>query len=143
MNTLQDGELRNNSLERALTWNPDGLLNGVRHITLGGSIAYLTLESEVLVVSLEEPMQPRLVSRIPLNDPRATALQFRYLFVTTANGLETIDVTNVAAPKSTGSVVEMNDARRVYVARTYAYVAAGSEGLKICLLYTSPSPRDS
>ena len=131
VNTLQDGELRNNSLERALTWNPDGLLNGVRHITLGGSIAYLTLESEVLVVSLEEPMQPRLVSRIPLNDPRATALQFRYLFVTTAKGLETIDVTNISAPKSTGSVVEMSDARRVYVARTYAYVAAGSEGLKI------------
>ena len=131
VNTLQDGESRNNNLKRAVTWNPDGLLNGVRHITLGGSIAYLTLPREVVIVSLEDPMQPELVSRIALDDPRATALQFRYLFVTTSKGLETVDVTNLKAPKATGSVVSINSARRVYVARTYAYVAAGSDGIAI------------
>jgi len=131
VNTLQDGEARNNNLERAATWNPDGLLNGVRHITLGGSTAYLTLPTEVVIVSLEDPLRPELVSRIALDDPRATALQFRYLFVTTANGLETIDVTSAKSPKATGSVVAFDDARRVYVARTYAYVAAGAGGLGI------------
>ena len=131
VNTLQDGELRNNNLSRALTWNPDGLLNGVRHITLGGSIAYLTLPTEVLVVSLQNPLEPQLVSRIPMSDPRATALQFRYLFVTTADGLQTVDVTNNKAPKLSASTITLSDAKRVYVARTYAYVAAGAQGLAV------------
>ena len=39
VNTLADGEPRNNFLKRALTWNPDGVLNGARHITIGGYYA--------------------------------------------------------------------------------------------------------
>ena len=36
VNTLQDGDPRNNFLKRAVTWNKDGVLKGARHITLGG-----------------------------------------------------------------------------------------------------------
>jgi len=67
-----------------------------------------------------------------MDDPRATALQFRYLFVTTARGLEVVDVTQPAAARRVeNNVIAMRDAQRVTVSRTYAYVAAGSEGLVI------------
>ena len=56
----------------------------------------------------------------------------RYLWVTTANGLELFDVTNMEAPTAvTSATVPLADARRVYLARTYAYVAAGADGLVI------------
>ncbi|HYM35018.1 MAG TPA: hypothetical protein VET48_06440, partial [Steroidobacteraceae bacterium] len=51
--------------------------------------------------------------------------------VTTADGLQTVDVTNPAAPKVVGNTITIRDAHRVYVARTYAYVAAGAEGIVI------------
>ena len=63
---------------------------------------------------------------------RATAVQFRYLFATTDAGLQTIDITHpekaVVLPSA---LVPLADARRVYLVRTYAYVAAGAEGLAI------------
>lgn len=132
VNSLVDGEPRNNYLKRALTWNPDGVLTGARHITIGGSNLYIVTARALVVVNVEQPMSPRLVAQLPLNDPRATALQFRYLFVTDADGLEVIDVTHPEAPRLVpGNSIAIRDAHRVYVARTYAYVAAGSEGLVI------------
>ena len=69
---------------------------------------------------------------MPLNDARASALQFRYLFVTDAEGLKTIDVTDPKAPRLVqNNTIRLGDAQRVFVARTYAYVAAGSDGLVI------------
>ena len=41
IDTLTDRDPRNNNLSRALTWNPDGVLNGARHITLAGYYAYI------------------------------------------------------------------------------------------------------
>jgi hypothetical protein len=67
-----------------------------------------------------------------LADGRATALQFRYLFVTDASGLQVIDVTDPNHPRPIeGNRIALDDAQRVYVARTYAYVAAGRQGLAI------------
>src|SRR5690606_9940452 len=42
VNTLADGEPRNNFLKRALTWNPGGVLDGARHNTNGGYYLYIT-----------------------------------------------------------------------------------------------------
>ena len=132
VNTLADGEPRNNFLERSVTWNPDGILDGARHLTVGGHYVYVATPRAVVVVDLDDPRAPRLAATVPLRDPRATALQFRYLFVTTADGLEVVDVTEPTAPRRVeGSRVALPDAQRVYVARTYAYVAAGSDGLVI------------
>jgi hypothetical protein len=132
VDTMSDGEPRNNFLRRAVTWNENGVLAGARHVTLGGHYAYIIANAGLVVVDLDNPLQPRLVATVPLNDGRASALQFRYLWVTTANGLEVFDVTNmenpVAVPEAT---VRLADARRVYLARTYAYVAAGADGLVI------------
>jgi hypothetical protein len=130
--TLADGEPRNNKLARALTWNPDHVLDGARHLTIGGWYVYVTTPRGLVVISIDDPLRPRVVAQLALTDPRATALQFRYLFVTTANGLETVDVTDPAAPRLVpANVVPLKDARKVFVARTYAYVAAGADGLVI------------
>jgi hypothetical protein len=132
VDTLSDREPRNNFLKRALTWNPGGILNGARHITIGGSVLYVTTPTALVVISVEKPLEPKLLATVALSDPRASALQFRYLFVTDAQGLETIDVTHPEkAQRVANNVIPMADAQRVYVARTYAYVAAGAEGLVI------------
>jgi len=69
---------------------------------------------------------------VPLRDARASALQFRYLWVTTAEGLQLIDVTHLDRPVLIPSAtVPLANARRVYLARTYAYVAAKQDGLVI------------
>jgi len=132
INTLADGEPRNNFLRRALTWNPGGILNGARHITIGGSNLYIATPRGIVIVSVDAPLNPKVLSELPLADARATALQFRYLFVTDAKGLEVIDVTHPESPQLVPqNAIQISDPHRVYVARTYAYVAAGAEGLVI------------
>jgi hypothetical protein len=59
-------------------------------------------------------------------------VQFRYAFVVDREGLKVLDVTSLANPTVVpGAKVALPDARNVYVARTYAYIAAGSQGLAI------------
>ncbi len=132
VDTLSDGEPRNNFLSRAATWNENGVLNGARHITLGGHYAYVIADAGLVVVDLDDPLKPKLVATVPLNHGRASALQFRYLFVTDADGLKVIDVTHPTAPRLVpDDTISLADAHRVYVARTYAYVAGGRDGLVI------------
>ncbi|WP_411820240.1 hypothetical protein ABFZ85_02060 [Hyphococcus formosus] len=132
INTLSDGEPRNNFFERAVTWNDGGVLTGARYITLAGHYAYITTPNALVVLDLNDPLSPKATAVIPMNDPRASALQFRYLFVTDAEGLKTLDVTELAQPKPVpGAVVPIQNAKKLYLARTYAYVAAKQEGLVI------------
>jgi len=132
VNTLADGEPRNNFLKRALAWNPGNVLAGARHVTLGGHYAYVMAASGLVIVDLDDPLKPRVAAQVPLASARASALQFRYLFVTTAQGLEVVDVTvPERARRVAGAGVKLGEARGIYVARTYAYVAAGKEGLAI------------
>ena len=141
INTFADGDLNNNFLERALTWNPNGILNGARHITLGGHLAYIMADAGLVIIDLDDPLAPKHVATLALNDARASALQFRYLFVTDSTGLHTIDVTDPANPKRiAGATVPLNDAHRVYVARTYAYVAAGADGIAIVNVWKPEKP---
>jgi len=132
VDTFADGEFRNNKLKRAVTWNPDNILKGARHIILAGEVAYITADAGLVVVNLSDPLKPRLAAVRPLTDARASAIQFRYLWVTDAEGLKLFDVTHlenpVAVPQAT---VPFADARRIYLARTYAYVAAKAQGLAI------------
>lgn len=130
--TLADGEFRNNFLKRAVTWNPNGVLNGARHVQLAGQIAYVAADAGLVVVDLADPLHPRLAAVRPLKDARASAIQFRYLWVTDAEGLKLFDVTRLTDPVAIPSAtVRFADARRLYLARTYAYVAAKGEGLAI------------
>jgi hypothetical protein len=130
--TLADGDPRNNFLKRAATWNENGVLAGARHITLAGHIAYVTADVGLVVIDLDDPLKPRLLATVPLRDARASALQFRYLWVTDAEGLKLFDVTRLAEPKPVPSGnVPLADARKLYLARTYAYVAGKRDGLVI------------
>ncbi len=130
IDTLMDGKATNNFLKRALTWNQNNILNGAKHITVGGSIIYVTTNRGVVVLDLSQPLKPKHLTTIKLSDPRATALQFRYLFVTDQDGLKAIDVTHPDKPKLVANnTVNMKDAQKLYISRTYVYVAAGSEGL--------------
>ena len=132
VDTFADGNAQNNFLKRALTWNPGGVLNGARHVTLAGHVAYVTAAAGLVVVDLDDPLKPRLAATIPLRDARASAVQFRYLWVTDAEGLKLFDVTRLEAPVAVpAATVRLTDARKVYVARTYAYVAGKGDGLVI------------
>lgn len=132
INTFADGEPRNNYLERALSWNPGGVLDGARHVTVGGHMLYIAAAQGLVVVDLDKPLAPELVAVVPMDGVRASALQFRYLFVTNAAGLQVVDVTNVQQPTLLqDNTIALDEAYRVYVARTYAYVAAGADGLAI------------
>jgi hypothetical protein len=142
VDTLADGEPRNNFLKRALAWDAGGALAGARHVTLAGHVAYVATPSAIVVVDLDQPLAPRLMARVPMQEPRASALQFRYLFVTTAAGLEVLDVTLPdRARRVDGARVALAEARGLHVARTYAYVAAGREGLAIIDLERPEAPR--
>ncbi len=141
VNTLADGNARNNTLKRAVTWNPDGILNGARHITLGGRYAYIAATVGLVIVDLDKPTKPRLVTTVAIDDARASALQFRYLFVTSRQGMQVIDVTHAEKPELLPAVIPLQDAQRVYVARTYAYVAAGKQGLAIIDVEKADAPK--
>jgi hypothetical protein len=118
------------------------VLTGARHITLAGYIAYITTPDKLVAIDLNDPLKPRVASVVPMRDPRASALQFRYLFVTTAEGLEVVDVTKLTQPKIVANArIPLSDARKLYLARTYAYVAAGREGLVIVDIERPQTPR--
>jgi hypothetical protein len=131
--TLLDGNPLNNFLDRELTFNPDGLLNGARQLTIAGTYAYVCCDAGLVVISLENPLQPVVTSVIgpeSLVGPKSLAVQFRYAFVCDEEGLKVLDVTQLHAPRPVARL-ELPQANAVYVARTYAYVAAGSLGLAI------------
>jgi len=133
--TLLDGNPRNNFLKRAATFNPGGVLAGARRITIAGTFAYVLTDRGLVVVDISNPLQPKVTAQIgapDLVDPRGIAVQFRYAFVVDREGLKVLDVTTLSSPRIVpGARVALADARNLYVARTYAYVAAGSQGLAI------------
>jgi hypothetical protein len=142
VNTLADGDPRNNFLRRALTWNEGNVLAGARHVTFAGSIAYVAADSGLVVIDLNDPLRPEHVTTVPLRDARASAVQFRYLWVATAEGVQLLDITRPAEPRLIPeATVPLADARRLYLARTYAYVAAGTGGLVILDITNPERPR--
>jgi hypothetical protein len=131
---LVDGDPRNNFLERGVTFNPDGLLDGAVNLAVAGSLVYVCCDAGLVIVSVDDPLHPETVAVVGPPDvvaPAAVAVQFRYAFVCDAEGLKAVDVTLPGRPLLTGSTVPLDEARDVYVARTYAYVAGGAAGLVI------------
>jgi hypothetical protein len=142
VNTFADGELRNNFIERTVTFNPDGQLSGARHIALAGVHAYIVTSGALVIVDLTVPVAPRVLAAVPFKDPRAVAVQFRYAFVTDALGLHVVDVTQPTNPQlRLGSVLPLRDARNLAVSRTYAYIANGRDGLAIVDIERPTTPR--
>lgn len=142
VDTMQDRERRNNFLERAVTWNPEGVLNGARFIELAGTNAFITTASELIIVDLDKPLMPRVVAKLPFKEARYVAIQFRYAFVVDKDGFHVVDITDIAAPvRLANASIELKDARSVMASRTYAYVGGGSQGLVIIDIETPTAPK--
>jgi hypothetical protein len=149
--TLLDGDPLNNYLKRALdpaqfpngAFNPSGALNDANNIQIAGHYAYVTTSHGLVIVDIDEPLKPRIVQQlVGLHNPRAIAIQFRYGFVVDDEGLQVLDLTLPdAARLIPGATVPLADARDVYVARTYAYVADGREGVAIIDVERPESPK--
>lgn len=145
VSTLLDGNPENNFLTRAVTFNPGGILSGAVNITIAGVYAYISCDRGLVIVSLDDPLKPRVVAEIgppSVRRPRAVAVQFRYAFVVDAEGMKVIDVTFPEKPRPVpGAVIPLSDARNIYVARTYAYIAGGRDGLVIVDVERPEKPR--
>jgi hypothetical protein len=141
--TLLDGNPLNNFLNRELTYNPNGLLTGARAITIAGTYAYICSDAGLVVISLADAKNPEVKAVLgnpTLKRPRAVQVQFRYAYVCDDDGVKVLDVTDLASPKGV-SVLRMPQANNIYLARTYAYVAAGSQGLVILDIEKPEAPR--
>jgi hypothetical protein len=132
--TLLDGNPLNNFLEPELTFNPDGILRGGKSITIVGTYAYICCDAGLVVVSLEDPKHPVVTAVLGeecLHEPVAVQVQFRYAFVCDHEGIKVLDVTDLAHPRLVSGLKLDAEPHGIYVARTYAYVAAGKAGLII------------
>ena len=141
--TLLDGNPSNNFLKRAGAFNPGGALNGAVNLAIAGNYAYMLADRGLVIVDLSKPLQPTIAAEIAapaIRQPRSISVQFRYAFITDADGVKVVDITVPERARVAGSVA-VNDARGIYVARTYAYVAAGSQGIVIVDVERPESPK--
>jgi hypothetical protein len=133
--TLVDGNPDNNFLKRDVTFNPDGALTGASFVTAAGHRLYMTTPRGLFVIDCTDPMNPKLGGQYTgdfLRNPHCVSIQFRYAFVTDSDGLKVLDITDPYRPEPIrGAVVGLRNPGRLYVARSYAYVANGAEGLAI------------
>jgi hypothetical protein len=143
--TLVDGNPENNFLKKDVVFNPDGILTGATFVAAAGHRLYVTTPRGLFVVDVRDPMHPRMAGQLAngfLKNPRCISVQFRYGFVTDDDGLKVVDLTEptrpIALPRAT---VRLNHAGRLYVARTYAYIANGTEGLAIVDVENPEAPR--
>jgi hypothetical protein len=132
--TLLDGNPLNNFIDHELNtvFNPDGLLDGAMNVTIVGQYAYVCCTTGLVVVDVSQPSQPKVVSVIEqgINMPRSVEVQFLYGFLCDEDGVKILDTTDISSPKLIATV-PLEDAKNIYVARTYAYVSAGHQGLVI------------
>ena len=103
-------------------------------MTIVGHYAYVCCDAGLVVVSLEDPKEPE--GHVPssasrtLKKPRAVQVQFRYAYLCDEEGVKVLDVTDLSQPVPK-AVMRLPDAHNIYLARTYAYLAAGPRGLVI------------
>jgi hypothetical protein len=141
--TTIDGIPTNNFLHRDVTFNPNGILNGAHSIGIAGTYAYLCCDAGLVVVSIDDPKHPQVTAVLGpdvLKHPKMVALQFRYAFALDDEGLKVLDVTDPAQPVPMCKL-DLPGAESIYVARTYAYVAAGKMGLVILDVENPTCPR--
>ena len=119
------------------------MLNGARHITLAGHFAYIAADAGPGRASTSTiRWRPRVAAVLPLaRRARLARCSSATCWSTDGEGLEGGRRHPPRARRgwSQGAAVPLADARRIYVARTYAYVAAGARGPGRSSTSTSPS----
>jgi hypothetical protein len=143
--TLVDGNPDNNFLKESETirFNPGGVLTGATFVTAAGHRLYLCAPRGLFVINVADPKHPRIEGSLTngyLRNPRCVSIQFRYAFITDDDGLKVLDITEPTRPVPS-AFVRLNNAGRLYLARTYAYVANGPEGLAIIDIENPERPR--
>jgi hypothetical protein len=128
--TLLDGDPRNNFLKRDIVFNPDHALDGATFVQTAGNYVYISCNRGIVIVSVEDALHPKVIATIPMKGAGHSAVQFRYLFALDSEGLKIIDISDITRPVMKASAA-IADARDIYLARTYAYIAAGRQGLAI------------
>ncbi|MBJ7430075.1 MAG: hypothetical protein JHC56_01955, partial [Gemmataceae bacterium] len=96
-----------------------------------------------VVISCEDSTKPVITSVIDnkwLKKPKAVAVQFRYAFVADEEGVKVLDVTDLAKPKPI-SQINIPHVHSIYLARTYAYLAAGKLGVVILDIQNPEKPK--
>ncbi|MEQ1859749.1 MAG: hypothetical protein ABMA13_07435 [Chthoniobacteraceae bacterium] len=154
--TLFDGNPENNFLNRAKLkgangeqigewFNPDGKLTGATFAVCAGHRVFVCTARGLAIVDINEPERPRLVGEVAdgfLRNPKSISVQFRYAFISDDDGLKVVDISNPNRPRAIpGAVVRLGDPHKLYVARTYAYVANGHDGLAIIDVQNPERPR--
>lgn len=146
--TLLDGNPDNNFFDREkiIRFNPDGKLTGALHSFMAGTNLYVVGRNGLFVVGLRNDAlgDPMLAGELTdgLKQPRAVGVQFRYGFVTDDDGFKVLDLTEPAKPRLIpGAFVPLKHAQRFYLARTYAYVADGADGLALIDISNPEKPR--
>ncbi|MGZ5004819.1 MAG: hypothetical protein ACXWG7_04605, partial [Chthoniobacterales bacterium] len=145
--TLVDGNPDNNFLKESETirFNPGGALTGATFVTAAGHRLYMCTPRGLFVINVADPKHPQIEGSLTngyLRNPRCVSIQFRYAFVTDDDGLKVLDITEPTRPVPIPKAfVRLNNAGRLYVARTYAYVANGPEGLAIIDVENPERPR--
>ena len=141
--TLLDGDPLNNFVKRAWTFNPDNILAGASHVITVGNYVYVTCDKGLVVISCEDSTKPVITSVVDnkwLKKPKSVAVQFRYAFVTDEEGVKVLDVSDLAKPKPI-SQINIPGVHSIYLARTYAYLAAGKLGLVILDIQNPEKPK--
>jgi hypothetical protein len=141
--TLVDGNPDNNFLKKDVVFNPEEVLSGATFVTAAGHRLFMTTPRGLYVVDVSDPMHPRIAGSLTgnfLRNPRCIAVQFRYGFITDDDGLKVVDLADPTRPIPRASL-SLRNAGRLYVARTYAYVANGPEGLAIIDVENPEAPR--
>ncbi len=144
LHTLMNGNPSDNFVKRIATFNPDGVLTGATSAAIAGTSGFVTTPRGLVVLDLEDPTKPRVIGQVgvPLREPHAVAIQFRYAFVLDSEGLKVVDVTAPDKPRVVeGAKIPFAHAHGLYLARTYAYVAAGPDGLAIVDIKSPEKPR--
>jgi hypothetical protein len=131
--TTLNGDPTDNFLKADVIFNPDGILKNGTTLAIVGNLCYVGCEAGLVIVSLEEPKHPKVVNVIGpdvVKHVKSIAAEFRYGFITDDEGVKVLDITDPKQPKLVARL-DMPEANSIYVARDYAYVAAGSQGLVI------------
>ncbi|MEZ0227095.1 MAG: hypothetical protein ACAI25_00600 [Planctomycetota bacterium] len=137
--TLLDGDPKNNFLERAVTFNPGNALKGAVNCTVAGTNVYVCCDKGIVVVSVEDPLNPKIVGQVELAGPKSIEVQFRFGFVADKDGLTVLDLSEPTDPKKVAALA-IPGANSIYVCRTTGYLACGPKGIAIVDLTTATKP---
>jgi hypothetical protein len=142
---LFDGDPENNFLHKDVVFNPDGKLTGATKSFVAGRHVYVACPRGIEVVDVFDPLHPKLVGEYSgpfLKNPLDVSVEFQYLFVSDADGLKVLDISDQERPLPvSGAVVHLRYPHRLYVARDYVYLADGADGLAIIDIEKAEQPR--